>query len=61
VTSLLLAYLDPGTGSIVLQFIIGGILGLALTLKIFWRRIVSMFTGKKNTSEEVESGDQPEE
>jgi len=59
--SLVLAYLDPGTGSLVLQFIVGGILGIALTLKIFWRRIVSMFTGKKSSPEESESGDQPEE
>lgn len=34
------AYLDPGTGSIVLQALLGGIAGAAVTLKLFGRRIV---------------------
>jgi hypothetical protein len=38
-----LAYLDPGTGSVVLQMVVGGLLGAALTIKIFWRRIVGFF------------------
>lgn len=41
------AYLDPGTGSMVLQFLVGGILGSLLILKIFWRKILGFFTGKK--------------
>lgn len=39
----LLAYLDPGTGSVVLQMVVGGVLGAALTIKLFWRRIVGFF------------------
>ncbi len=39
----LIAYLDPGAGSIVLQVILAGILGLSYTLKIYWRRIVGLF------------------
>ena len=35
------AYLDPGTGSYVLQLILAGLLGAAFTVKIFWRRIRS--------------------
>ena len=30
------AYLDPGTGSIILQALVAGIIGLG----IFWRRII---------------------
>ncbi len=32
------AYLDPGTGSLVIQAIIGVLLALRLTSKIWWRR-----------------------
>lgn len=45
------AYLDPGTGSYVLQIIIAGIVSALFTLKMCWRRIVDFFTtlfrGKK--------------
>ncbi len=33
------AYLDPGTGSYVLQIVIAAAAGAAFTLKLFWRRI----------------------
>jgi hypothetical protein len=33
------AYLDPGTGSYVLQLIIAGLVGGALGVKIYWKRI----------------------
>ena len=33
------AYLDPGSGSFILQLLIGGILGAFLAVKIFWRKI----------------------
>jgi len=36
------AYLDPGSGSMVFQLIVGGIAGLILAVKIFWRRILSL-------------------
>lgn len=38
------AYLDPGTGSYVLQTVIAGILGGLFTLKIWWRRIAAFFS-----------------
>jgi uncharacterized membrane protein YqgA involved in biofilm formation len=33
------AYLDPGTGSYVLQLIIGGVVGALLGVKMFWKTI----------------------
>ncbi len=33
------AYLDPGTGSLIVQLLVAGLLGVALTIKLFWRRI----------------------
>ena len=40
------AYLDPGTGSIVLQIAIGGLLALVATSKLYWRRLISFFHSK---------------
>ena len=37
------AYLDPGTGSYIVQMIIAGLLGAAFALKIFWLRIKDYF------------------
>jgi hypothetical protein len=37
------AYLDPGTGSMLLQGLLGGIAGGAVIVKIYWARIKSFF------------------
>ena len=39
------AYIDPGTGSFLLQILIGGILGSLLAIKVFWRRITGFLSG----------------
>lgn len=36
------AYLDPGTGSIILQVLLGGIAGLALAIKLYWHKFLSL-------------------
>ena len=33
------AYVDPGTGSYILQIVIAGLVGAAFTLRIFWKRL----------------------
>lgn len=33
-----LAYLDPGTGSMILQVVLGGFAGLALAGRLYWHR-----------------------
>jgi hypothetical protein len=30
------AYIDPGSGSIVIQMIIGALVGVGITLKLYW-------------------------
>ena len=40
-----LAYLDPGTGSYILQAAIGALLGGLFILKTFWRNIKTFITG----------------
>lgn len=38
------AYLDPGSGSYLLQIIIAGLVGGLFTVKTFWFQIKSFFT-----------------
>ena len=49
------AYLDPGTGSMVLQLILGGIAGAMVVLKLYWTRLKSFFgfSNEGAASEEV--------
>ena len=37
------AYLDPGTGSMILQLLLGGIAGFLVIGKLYWQRIKSFF------------------
>ena len=37
------AYLDPGTGSIILQLLLGGVAGALLVSKLYWHRLKSVF------------------
>ena len=41
-----LAYLDPGTGSFLIQGVIAVIVGAGFAIKMFWHRIKALFTGK---------------
>ena len=65
-------YLDPGSGSFIIQMLLAGFLGIAVALKIYWKKIVKFF--KKNKSGKVQDeldeldeydgdqdGDSPEE
>ena len=38
--SQLLAYLDPGSGSILLQALLGGVAAIAITGKLWWARLL---------------------
>ncbi|GKS57341.1 hypothetical protein YTPLAS18_08680 [Nitrospira sp.] len=33
------AYVDPGSGSILLQLILGGIAGIGVVAKLYWQRL----------------------
>ena len=37
------AYLDPGTGSYILQLMVGLFLGAAFAIKIYWRKVKAFF------------------
>jgi hypothetical protein len=36
------AYLDPGTGSIILQVLLGGIAGMAVAIKLYWHKFLAL-------------------
>lgn len=39
-----LAYVDPGTGSLMFQLLIAGIAGAIFSIKLFWKKIKAFFT-----------------
>jgi len=41
---LVFAYLDPGTGSYLLQLALAGVLGASYAVKHFWSRLKGLFT-----------------
>ncbi len=45
-------YLDPASGSMILQMIVGGVAGAALALKLFWHRILGFFGGKPKSTDD---------
>ena len=40
------AYIDPGTGSFIIQVVIGVVAGALVTLKIFWSKVKNFFKSK---------------
>jgi hypothetical protein len=38
-TSQAFAYLDPSSGTLVIQMILGALVGIGITLKIYWYKI----------------------
>ena len=49
-----LAYLDPGTGSLILQLLLGGVAGAWVVLKLFGQRIKALFGFKPREENEEE-------
>ena len=47
------AYLDPGTGSMVLQLLLGGIAGAIVILNLYWQQFVSLF--RRDSQKESEN------
>lgn len=47
-----LAYLDPGTGSIILQGILAAIAAVAVTARFYWHRVLRFFGLGRNKSAE---------
>ena len=44
--NLIISYIDPGAGSLLIQLLIGGLAGLAALIKFRWNRIRAAFSRK---------------
>jgi hypothetical protein len=44
-----LAYLDPGSSSLLLQLLLSGVAGSFIIVKLYWRRLKSWFSGSAET------------
>ncbi|HSH27419.1 MAG TPA: hypothetical protein VK972_06595 [Wenzhouxiangella sp.] len=50
------AYLDPGSGSAILQGVLGALAAIALTLKLYWHRLLRLLGLRKPTESESAAG-----
>ena len=53
------AYLDPGTGSMFLQIVLGGIAGMAVVLKLYWYKLKTLF-GRRGAGDAALENDGPD-
>jgi hypothetical protein len=51
-------YLDPGSGSFILQILLAVLLGGGYAVKVYWKKIKGLFNRSKNEAEGVEEPDQ---
>ena len=56
------AYLDPGSGSYIIQLIIAGGVGALFTVKTFWLQIKNFFTSlfRQKNKQKEKTGSDPE-
>jgi hypothetical protein len=50
------AYLDPGTGSMIVQLLLGGLAGAFFVVKVYWEKIKTLFVKQdkvENTQDKV--------
>ncbi len=45
------AYIDPGSGSMIIQMIIGVLVGVGITVKIYWYKLKEKFFSIKSKEE----------
>jgi hypothetical protein len=53
--AVIFAYLDPGSGSMIVQLIVGGVAAAGVAAKLYWNRLLRLLRIKK--SEPAETGD----
>lgn len=47
------AYLDPGTGSMLLQLILGGIAGVLIVARLYWSRLKRLLFSSRSSQKTV--------
>ena len=53
--AVIFGYLDPGSGSMIVQILAGGVAALAVALKLFWRRVLHVLHIRRMPDYETET------
>jgi hypothetical protein len=48
-----LSYLDPGSGSMILQLLAGGTAAVAVTGKLYWRRLLKVLRIRRDDEQDA--------
>jgi outer membrane lipoprotein SlyB len=51
--STVLAYLDAGSGSMILQLLLGGVAAIGVALKMYWNRVLRLLRIRKDDPSEA--------
>ena len=57
ITSPAYGYIDPGTGSLIIQGVIGAIAAIGVTLKLYWHKLKLFFSRREEKTETDEPKD----
>ncbi len=55
------AYLDPGTGSFIIQMLVAGIAGALFMLKTYWQKFIGFFSENRRENEKTPSPEKKED
>lgn len=50
------AYLDPGTGSILVQSFLAGVAGAVAIVSLYWQRVKAFFVNMRKSSRDAHAG-----
>lgn len=53
------AYVDPGAGSLLLQLLLGGLAGVAVVAKLYWKKLVGFLRAGQAAGERIEAKNPP--
>ena len=51
------AYLDGGTGSMMLQLLLGGVAGVGVIVRLYWHRLLGVFGVRRHGPTEPDTGE----
>ena len=49
------AYLDAGTGSMILQVLLGGVAGGVVIFRLYWRRFLALFSSRRADDDSLDT------
>ena len=54
------AYIDPGTGSLIVQSVVAAVVGSLMIAKVYWHKLKSLFSKKEDRSPTAEDSEHNE-